>query len=1296
MTTVSDDQALIPANDALPVLPYDPPNDQYSTREPDEPRPEGFTLPQVDGAVLTPQSFRQTRFADLPLYLPTLSNPVVSFDGGLNWAALEVSDKGVACILFSYLNQAENDFIELKLNDDRVGFHTVTEDEALKGTQIVLYAPSERFIREAGNTLQAFVTPLGGNGQQTKRFNIKVDIEHPGGRDPIANTGKNENLPKPIFPDDVIQFGVDSDTAGKGVPVIIDYYPVDRGLPVVNHRKVRDRIRLSIGGVVVEHSVSEFEAAGTAPITIWVYASTWATVGSGVHICEYNVIDEVGNASLGFSPDQELEVRLDNGTQPLLRQAYIDESEQDADGHDQLDADALDGKPATIIVAVRNEGYLANDTIRVRVNGLTADGVRIITFYDFPVVSPTILTAKIPWPFADILPLVKGRIQLTYQRIRTGVLPQNSDSAKLNIIGTPVEAGLAAPIVDAAIGGTLPDPTVNPFEVLIKPYPGQLSNDRVTLVLEGTFANGKPYYAEYSDMAGTGNIYFDLPNGPSGPIAQLDGGSLVLYYRVNNRPPSRRLELSIGETQASLRAPTTRQAVPPDHVFNPLVSKANLNVTVHHHASFVLNAVVTLHFEGSKAGGSNPPIAFPIDPNWLGTDLPFTIPRNIVLNNLNGSARLYYTVDAPGQPRQLISHDLVITVGGALELPEPVVLEATPIKPPSLASINPQHVLPPRPAIVTVRVTYAMLASDNVKVHIIGANGFGIGTPNIPMKPGIPDAGTDYITFTTTNVFVGANLGRTCRVFFEVTRDGATTSSRELTLEVENLSEQDFDLVSIPEASGGVINTAGSNNVQINKWPFCRAGQALWIYLTGTLDLLLRPGREVTPAEFSAGKTLDQIPRTYLDQLKHGDVVTVKAYASLDGTGEINSAVSFKEVSYAVSALNLRFVNTPYSVGPDGTLNNVELILGSDSRNPSAVVVTIPTTFSYADGSTGSKAFLTDENGALAIPGIRAPNAAGSYTFTATSGAHSATAEVTVKSLLPAGSIINLRRGPSWLAFLPNNLYFYASLSAVGAIVKIDSSSGEVLKEIDMGTTVRAIYCSIDGKKLYIPAGNSIIVVDTTDDKITNRIPVNGISANHTLDLSPDGKYIFTMSQQYIINSANVLRISTASETFDRAYRMGNVYTNYALCSADSTSFYTMDYEMYGYVYRYNIESGARTHVYTTGSYGNNMILSPDRSILYINNWAAGSRSTIIALPNLQAKSFSINIGFAYCMSGNRQNTRLISVSDTTRLLMDTVSGAITRRFTIAGRGLSIFSPDDQTIYHCEEGESRISITAAP
>jgi len=84
------------------------------------------------------------------------------------------------------------------------------------------------------------------------------------------------------------------------------------------------------------------------------------------------------------------------------------------------------------------------------------------------------------------------------------------------------------------------------------------------------------------------------PTDPAGPSPSWKVALSLPITKVNNRPPSRRLELSIGETQASLRAPTTRQAVPPNHVFDPLVSKANLNVTVHHHASFVLNAVVTL------------------------------------------------------------------------------------------------------------------------------------------------------------------------------------------------------------------------------------------------------------------------------------------------------------------------------------------------------------------------------------------------------------------------------------------------------------------------------------------------------------------------------------------------------------------------------------------------------------------------------------------------------------------------------------------------------------------------------
>ena len=1233
-------------------------------------------------------------FSDLPIIFPTETKPVNGYDAALNAAALTVSTLGVICLLPGYLGKAENDFIWVEINGVRGPTHTVTQEEIDLDQIIVLFMDPGRFIDQTSNTVQAFVQRLSGTIDKTKLFNFLADREPPVGRDPIVSTPYNDNMSPVRFTNPQIEdFGVITDTdIGSGVSIQIANYPLNRAEPHVHYRKEDDVIHLSIGGVIIKHTVTSFEASGNNPITITAYFGTWNQLPNGTHLVEWFVVDKAGNPSPGFSPPRLIELRAGSGVEPLLPMVFVTESDYDPESdQDFINVPDLNGD-ATIELSIRGLGYSVNDQVILTVRGL-ADNVPTAITLDYDVLNPNLQRALIPLPRSFLLPLASGRILITYKRVRSGVPDRHSLGSLYNIFGDPISQRLPPPEVQGLVNGALPEDT-NPVHIVVPHYLGQNSNDRVDLIVVGFPANGRPTYASYTEMAGIGDVQFFLDNDFFGA---LSGGHFEVHYLINRgvpRPASETATVSVGQAQDALPAPTTLQAVPPDFRFNPLVHKANLNVRVQPHPLIVAGTQLRLIFVGSAAGGSFTSAWFTVDENWEDTEIPFTVSRNIVLNNEGGSAHLYYELKLATPGPNKFSLELPIKIGMPRELSLPSILPTTPISS-TRVELNPTHVIAPQPRTIEIRVVSDKFPRDaDIKVNIKGKP--GIGNPNIPARPAAPEPGENYTRFQLLSDFVAAYLDGEFTVSYQLIESSGTTISGDLTVEVLALPSSLLDLVSIPEASGGVINTAGSNNVQINKWPFCRAGQALWIYLTGTLDLLLRPGREVTPDEFSAGKTLDQIPPTYLDHLKHGDVVTVKAYASLDGTGEINSAVSFKEVSYAVSALNLRFVNTPYSVGPDGTLNNVELILGSDSRNPSAVVVTIPTTFSYADGSTGSKAFLTDENGALAIPGIRAPNAAGSYIFSATSGAHSATAEVTVKSLLPAGSIINLRRGPSWLAFLPNNLYFYASLSAVGAIVKIDSSSGEVLKEIDMGTTVRAIHCSTDGKKLYIPAGNSIIVVDTTDDKITNRIPVNGISASHTLDLSPDGKYIFTMSHQYILNSANVLRISTASETFDRAYRMGNVYTSNALCSADSTSFYTMDYQTYGYVYRYNIESGASTRIYTTGSSSNNMILSPDRSILYINNWAASTHSTIIALPNLQAKSLSINIDFAYCMSGNRQNTRLISANNTTRLLMDTASGAITRRFTIAGRGLSIFSPDDQTIYHCEENESRISITAAP
>ena len=138
------------------------PDDAPISAQPTSWRPEALTIAQPEGAVLTPQSFRNTPFAELPLYIPTMTTPVSRYDGGLNRAALEVSGEGVPIILPGYLNQARDDYVALDCNDIRVDFHNVTEEEAREGRQIVLHVASARLIKEAGNYLQVSVARVGG------------------------------------------------------------------------------------------------------------------------------------------------------------------------------------------------------------------------------------------------------------------------------------------------------------------------------------------------------------------------------------------------------------------------------------------------------------------------------------------------------------------------------------------------------------------------------------------------------------------------------------------------------------------------------------------------------------------------------------------------------------------------------------------------------------------------------------------------------------------------------------------------------------------------------------------------------------------------------------------------------------------------------------------------------------------------------------------------------------------------------------------------------------------------------
>lgn len=827
-----------------------------------------------------PKHYTPVPFSALPLYIPGMTTPVVGFDGGINLAALDTHrDKGLLCILLPYLEMAELDFVELFCRDltTPVAFHTVTEDEAEKGLLIPLYIPRARLPDGPIDPVFFRVRRIGAGDDETDRFRLKVDTVPPAGRDPVSSTHWHDNLAAPEPERDFI----DKEAADEGVPVTIPFYPIDSSQPVNTHRAVRDRIRLSIGGVIIEHKVTEGEAAGREPIVIWVYTGKWSEIGSGSHVCEYEIVDEVGNYSLGWSPAVFIEVELDDGAEPLLPECYIFEAPDDI-----LDADKQMGEDATIEVSVHRFDYVVGDLIRVRARGRTAEGVTVDTFYEHRV-TVTGRNARIPYPYADFLLLVGGRVQLSYERIRTDVPNRRSRSTIVQVIGTPVGIGLPPPRVDEAPDGATLPPESLFVTVRIDEYTGQDPFDLVTLVLVGTYANGTGYYREIDDVAGNGDITFRLMNGANGDIAKLEGGTLKLYYIVTGAQgprPSRDLLLDVGQPQASLPEPAVDQAPPPDYVFDPEQSLGDARILVRAHTDIRENDTITLHFEGSAPGGSAPPQPFKVLAHWVGRDLPFTVLRAYVLANLNGSARIYYTLNRENE-RTRFSHAVEMKVGAALDLKVPEVLEATKTGPMS-AEMNPTHV--DSPPVFTVRVRYApMLATDDIRVFLIGKPGFV--APDITPKPGDPALG--YVDFQTSNSSIAAHLGQILKVGYRVTRRGATTGSDELDLRVQAFDELTPNPLPFPTIngipSGGTLDLStftGNALAAMKKWPLSATGQRVWMTCSssGVTPLKVLDGYAITSTEAANGLVNKAVLRSWLEALPHNTAIDVTCKVEFD------------------------------------------------------------------------------------------------------------------------------------------------------------------------------------------------------------------------------------------------------------------------------------------------------------------------------------------------------------------------------------------------------------------------------
>ncbi|SDR99342.1 hypothetical protein SAMN05216598_0175 [Pseudomonas asplenii] len=859
---------------------------------------------------------------------------VIGADIGVNKGAFDTYyPEGLLCYLNPYYRQEEGDFVQLFCGnvDDPVAFTSVTAAQEEKGEKIPLFIP---YARLPDGLIQPLFFRLsrfsGGNDEETEHQSLLVDTVPPAGpHDPIPSTPWHEELAPPLPPQFVIDYGVDKGTAEQGVPITIAPYPLDESAPASWKMAEFDKVRLFIGGVLVTpvHSVTWDEANNRRELALTIYYETWLKVGDGQKVLEYEVIDQCGNYSVKWSPQVVLRVDIGNDARPRLPYAYIDESDL-GEEFDTLDYDLLgEDNDATLVITQVRQGYVIGDALRITLEGRTVDGAIVREVIDYDIPDDQIgRNTRLPLRNEVVRELVGGTAVLSYQRIRAGAEPQPSELTRLVIVGSFLSR-LAKPVVLEAIGDFL-DPTSLLVTVEISPYTGQQASDRVDLYLLGTRANGEREFWHFFKMAGSTDapVLFHLQHDLDIDIAGLNGGRLEVHYVITNAEGEREslhTLLNVGEATATLPPPNVPEA--PDGVLDPEASTRGANVVVPRAANLEEGDLVSVYWQGSKPGGNFSYRKFEVTSAWLNSDIPFPIGQQYVEANKGGSVKAFYIVERGREPVRY-SHVLPITIGAALQLKEPEVLETTE---PGGNQLNPIHA----ETAVTVRVRYdGMSNTDNIQVYWKGVA--GIGSPVVAPKPG--NAAQGYVDFTLSGATaVGPNIGKVVEVSYEVTRAGATQPSPLLNLSVleipqANLQRPKFYADNV-EVTGDTLDVRKAIKVRVLSWPLIAAGQKVWLRLEGRNasgaehNYPLWEATTVSATWVSTGYAEISVPASYLIELGDGSSLSATFKVTFDHSSVEANAQVFPTLGLRVKN-NPRILKAPVMRQADSLNDTLNLI----------------------------------------------------------------------------------------------------------------------------------------------------------------------------------------------------------------------------------------------------------------------------------------------------------------------------------------------------------------------------------
>ena len=501
----------------------------------------------------------------LALLDPDLPGAILLANGqwGINLAAalLNFPNQGLKVFILVWANKSLGDKVELLLNNNVVDQHTVTQNTELTQRTTLFVAPGR--LQTGPWQLAYRVTRFGQQPElYTPPLELLVKLELPGGQDIDPGYGHSE-LHMEFDPPEVVQDGVDKDTAKDGVDILVVAKPGSgSSLPYPNIA-VGDVITVSWGGQLVQSdpvTQEQIDDPVKHPIVIHIDNTIIDAAGDsgpeGVAVT-FMVQDIVLNQSEDWC--KETRIAVDTGNSRLDAPILAD-----ANGN-ELDLDTLGNEDLTLQVWAASNEFQRNDVVIMNLTGTTAEGkaIKVEVRQSIDKTPPTVV--EVSMENAGARALAKTQARFAFKLERGGLVIQHSKGRFINIVGESER--LKAPVVVSAVGGAL-DPNL-PSVIIRIPYDPQITPDNaIVIVWVVTLPDGTVYEPDLDWIFPTQEEADD----PKGFIVLVsgihlkpgEGGTLDVSYNllsegengeVISRPSLPAAQLNIGEPQLELVVP---------------------------------------------------------------------------------------------------------------------------------------------------------------------------------------------------------------------------------------------------------------------------------------------------------------------------------------------------------------------------------------------------------------------------------------------------------------------------------------------------------------------------------------------------------------------------------------------------------------------------------------------------------------------------------------------------------------------------------------------------------------------